>query len=254
MGRILVFANQKGGVGKTTSAVNTAASLGILGYRTLLVDMDPQGSATGGVGVAKKSLRYTVRDLLAGGCRAKEAILATSFQNLSLIPANATLAGAEFDLLGVEEGVGATLAEALGSVRSDYDYILIDCPPSLGMLTVNALSASDGVIIPLPCEYYALEGLTQLTLTVARVKKRFNPRLVTTGILVTMYNGRLSLSAQIMAELEKHYRDRLFRTTISRNVRLCEAPSFGMPVYYYDKSAKGAKEYTDFARELLTRA
>lgn len=252
MGRILSFANQKGGVGKTTSAVNMAASLGILGRKTLLVDLDPQGSATSSVGVSRSSLRFSVGDLLIGGCRAEDALLHTPFEGLDLLPANVSLSVAEYDLLE-GESAEAHLRRSLAGLRDDYDYILMDCPPSLGMLTVNAMAASDGVIIPLQCEFFALEGLSQLMLTVGRMKKRYNPRLHITGILATMYNGRLTLSSQVMAELKKHYADRLFETTISRNVRLSEAPSFGKPVYYLDKSAKGAKEYLRVTQELLTR-
>jgi len=240
-------------VGKTTSAINTAASLGSLGYRALLIDLDPQGSATSGVGIAKKGLCYTVRDVLIGGCRAADAILHTAFEHLDLIPANISLAGAEFELLNAEEPE-ARLRRALLTLRDDYDFILIDCPPSLGMLTINAMVASDGVIIPMPCEYYALEGLTQLTVTIGRVKKRYNPRLSITGILVTMHQSRLALSKQVLAELEQHYRDRLFDTAIHRNVRLCEAPSFGKPVLYHDRSARGARDYLELAKELLVRA
>lgn len=253
MGRILALANQKGGVGKTTSAVNIAASLGILAKKVLLVDLDPQGSATSSLGVAKKSLRFSIADLLIGGCRTEDALLHTDFQNLDLLPANVSLAGAEFDLIEREEPEAA-LRRILHPLKDDYDYIILDCPPSLGMLTVNAMVASDGVIIPMQCEYFALEGLSQLMMTVRRMKKRYQPRLALTGILVTMYNGRLTLSQQVMAELKKHYGEVLFETTVSRNVRLSEAPSFGTPVYYHDKSAKGAKEYLRVAEELITRA
>ena len=253
MGRILAFANQKGGVGKTTTAVNTAACLGALGFDTLLIDLDPQGSATSGVGVRKKGLRYTIRDVLVGGCRAEDAILPTVYPKLHLIASNISLAGAEFDLLD-GEGDEAHLKNALADVRYHYDYIIIDCPPSLGMLTVNALTASDGVVIPMQCEYYALEGLTQLSTTLGHIKKRYNPRLSMTGILLTMHNKRLALSLRVKEELQKHYGDRVFNTTIGRNVRLSEAPSFGQPIIYYDKRAKGAEDYMQFARELHNRA
>lgn len=253
MGIVIAVANQKGGVGKTTSAVNIAASLGLLGHRALLVDLDPQGSATSGVGVPKRGLRFTVRDLLIGSCKVNEAIVQTAFERLDLIPANTSLAGAEFDLLD-GEGAERHLARALEGIRGSYDYIVIDCPPSLGMLTINAMVAADGVIIPMQCEFYALEGLSQLTATIARIKRRYNPRLAITGILITMLNKRLALSVQVMEELRKHYGDRLFETTIARNVRIPEAPSFGMPVYYHDKRARGAKDYLELARELTTRA
>ncbi len=253
MGRILALANQKGGVGKTTSAVNIAASLGILAKKVLLVDLDPQGSATSSLGIAKKSLRFSIADLLIGGCRTEDALLHTDFDNLDLLPANVALAGAEFDLIERDEPEAA-LRRILHPLKDEYDFIILDCPPSLGMLTVNAMVASDGVIIPMQCEYFALEGLSQLMMTVRRMKKRYQPRLALTGILVTMYNGRLTLSQQVMAELQKHYGEVLFTTPISRNVRLSEAPSFGKPVYYHDKSAKGTKEYLRVAEELISRA
>lgn len=252
MGKLIAFANQKGGVGKTTSAVNLAAWLGKFGRKTLLVDLDPQGSATSGVGIAKKSLRFSAHDLLIGGCRAEDAILHTAFDGLDVLPANRSLSGAEYDLLEGEDA-HAHLRRAFAAVRDAYDFVLLDCPPSLGMLTVNALAASDGVVIPMQCEYYALEGLTQLMQTVDLVKKRYNPRLVLTGILVTMYQKRLALAAQVLAELKKHYGDRVFSQTISRAVRLAEAPGYGKPVVYYDKSAKSAQEYEQAARELLQR-
>lgn len=263
MGKIIAFANQKGGVGKTTSAVNVAASLGVLGKRVLLVDLDPQGNSTSGVGIMKKSLKVTVRDLLLsdnadGSCTAaapdaaKKATIETKFRGLSVIPATIALAGAEFDLFSLEEGEYA-LKKSLATVCDDYDYIIIDCPPSLGMLTVNALSAADGVVIPMQCEFYALEGLSQLMITIGRIRQRYNRPLGVTGILITMYNGRLLLTSQVISELKKHYYEKLFSTAISRGVRLSEAPSFGVPVYYHDKNSKGAAEYLDVARELVER-
>ena len=254
MGKIISFANQKGGVGKTTSAVNIAASLGVLGYNTLLVDLDPQGNATSGVGVAKKGLKNTIKDVLMGDCKAKDAIIQTEFDKLSLIPANMSLAGTEFDLLqGDDPEPWAIMKKALETVKADYDYIIVDCPPSLGMLTMNSLSASDGVVVPMQCEFYALEGLSQLMITINRIKRMYNPDLAITGILITMYNSRLLLSMQVISELEKHYVDKIFRTKISRNVKLTEAPGFGKPAYYHDKSSKGSKEYLEVAKELATR-
>ncbi len=252
MGKIISFANQKGGVGKTTSAINVAASLGILGYKVLIVDLDPQGSTTSGVGISKKSLRYTTQDLLINGVPAKEIILDTEYKNLSIIPANITLAGAEFDLFETDNSE-FTLKKALEEQKGNYDYIVIDCPPSLGMLTVNAMSASDGIVIPMQCEFYALEGLSQLMITVSKIKSMYNKDLAITGILTTMYNGRLLLSMQVMSELKKHYGDKLFSTKISRGVKLSEAPGFGMPVYYHDKRSKGAEEYLAVAKELSQR-
>ncbi|NLW74511.1 MAG: ParA family protein [Clostridiales bacterium] len=252
MGKIISFANQKGGVGKTTSAVNIAASLGILGYNVLLVDLDPQGNSTSGVGISKKSLKYSVQDLLVGGSDIQDVIIKTRFQNLYVVPSIISLAGVEFQLFD-EEDSHIELKKALLNVKDYYDYIIIDCPPSLGMLTINALSASDGVIIPMQCEFYALEGLSQLMITVSRIKNLYNSKLTVIGILVTMYNKRLLLSMQVLAELNKHYQDKLFKTTISRNVKLSEAPGFGMPVYYHDKSSKGAAEYLEVAKELAAR-
>jgi len=249
---VLAIANQKGGVGKTTTAVNLAASLSSLGHKTLLIDSDPQGNATSGVGISKKSLSGTLYDVISGSCSADSAVLKTEFDNLYVLPTTIELAGAEFDLVEREHHERA-MADAIASLSGDFRFVIIDCPPSLGMLTVNALSAADGIIIPMQCEYYALEGLSQLMMTVRRVKKSFNPDLSIAGILVTMYDGRLNLSAQVLAELKKYYSDKLFSTVIPRNVRLSEAPSFGTPVLYHDKYSKGSLAYRDVAKELLRR-
>ena len=252
MGKIISFSNQKGGVGKTTSAVNVAASLGVLGYKVLLIDLDPQGNATIGVGISKKGLKYSINDVLLGEVTAAEATLVTEYDNLSIIPANIALAGAEYNLYQ-EGGAESVMKNALVPIKNEYDYIIIDCPPSLSMLTVNAMVASDGIIIPMQCEFYALEGLSQLTVTINRIKANFNNSLNITGILITMYNSRLLLSLQVINELNKHYSDKLFRTHVSRGVRLSEAPGFGMPVYYHDKRAKGTNEYLAIAKELASR-
>ena len=252
MAKIIAFANQKGGVGKTTSAVNVAASLGLLGKKTLLVDLDPQGNATSGVGVPKRSLKGTVKEVLTGEMNLKQVILTTNYQNLFIVPTNVTLSGAEFDLYN-DEGSEYNLKDAFASVSDDYDYIIIDCPPSLGMLTINAFVASDGILVPMQAEFYAVEGLSQLISTTKRIKKLYNEDLQIVGILITMYNKRLLLSMQVMDELQKYYPDKLFNTTISRNVKLSEAPGFGKPVYYHDKHSKGSNEYLEVAKELIGR-
>ncbi len=253
MGKIISFSNQKGGVGKTTSAVNISASLGILGHKTLLIDLDPQGNATSGVGISKRMLKASINDVLYGSVSAESAILHTNFTNLDIIPANIALAGAEYNLYSDSGNTESVMKNALAPIKDKYDYVIIDCPPSLSLLTVNALVASDGVVIPMQCEFFALEGLSQLAVTIGKVKQNFNPTLNITGILVTMYNGRLLLSLQVINELKKHYKDKLFSTNISRGVRVSEAPSFGMPVYYHDKRSKGASEYLTVAKELATR-
>lgn len=252
MGKIIAFANQKGGVGKTTSAVNIAASVGILGKSVLLIDLDPQGNTTSGVGINKKNLKSTSYELLIDEIDAAQAIVETEFKNLSVIPSNISLAGAEFDLYQLDNRE-YRLKKQLEAVKDNYDYIFIDCPPSLGMITVNALAAADAVIIPMQCEYYALEGLSQLMITIRKIKQLYNPGLEICGILITMFNGRLILTMQVISELKKYYSDKLFKTPVSRNVKLSEAPSFGKPVYYHDKSSKGAVEYLEVAKELVER-
>ena len=252
MGKIISFANQKGGVGKTTSCVNIAASLGILDHKVLIIDLDPQGNTTSGVGIAKKGLKGGTRELLSGKMTAKELIVETPFRNLFVIPTNTSLSSAEFDLFEFDE-TEKRMKIALQEVIDEFDYILIDCPPSLGMLTINAFTASDGIIVPMQCEFYALEGLSQLMITINRIKRMYNPDLNVSGILITMYNGRLLLSMQVMAELQKHYADKIFDTKISRNIKLTEAPGFGKPAFYHDRNSKGAKEYIEVAKELVTR-
>ncbi|MGN1095941.1 MAG: ParA family protein [Eubacteriales bacterium] len=252
MGKVIAFTNQKGGVGKTTSAINIASALGILGKKTLLIDSDPQGNASSGVGIRKSQLSSTTYDVLIGRCTASAAIQHTEFKNLDVMPATMSLAGAEFELADVEKRE-RRLDTALSEVRDNYDFIIIDCPPSLGMLTINALVASDGAIIPMQCEYFSLEGLSQMMMTIKQVKKLYNPELSLTGILITMYNGRLNLSLQVIDELKKYYASKLFKNTIVRNVRLSEAPSYGKPIQYYDKYAKGADAYDSVAKEILER-
>lgn len=252
MNKIISFANQKGGVGKTTSAVNIAASLGVLGYKVLIVDLDPQGNATSGVGIAKKTLKSTSYELLTTDVSASEIILQTKYDNLCILPTTTSLARAEYELGDTKEGE-FILKKKLDDVRSQFDYIIIDCPPSLGMLTVNAMTASDGVVIPMQCEFFALEGLSQLMVTIGQIKAHYNKNLNVTGILVTMYNSRLLLSTQVIRELKKHYSDKLFETPISRNVKLSEAPGFGEPIYYFEKRSKGSNEYMNVAKELAER-
>ena len=252
MGKIISFANQKGGVGKTTSCVNIASSLGVLGHKVLIIDLDPQGNTTSGVGISKRGLKASTRELLNGEIPVRDIIIETPYENLYVVPTNTTLANAEFDLLDFEESESRMKA-ALSEVKDEFDYILIDCPPSLGMLTINAFTASDGIIVPMQCEFYALEGLSQLMITINKIKRLYNPELTVTGILITMYNSRLLLSLQVISELKKHYEDKIFETKISRNVKLTEAPGFGRPAYYHDKHSKGAKEYIEVAKELVTR-
>ncbi len=252
MGKILAFANQKGGVGKTTSAVNTAAALGKRGKKVLMVDLDPQGNCTSGVGITKKSIKSSTYEVLIGEADIHAAILATEYQNLSILPSTMALAGAEFELGEIEHRENC-LKNALTTVIDEYDYIIIDCPPSLSQLTVNALTAANGVVIPMQCEFFALEGLSQLMMTVKRVRQLYNPALEITGILLTMYNGRLILSNQVVAELKKYYAEKIFKTPISRGVKLSEAPGFGKPICYYDPFGKGTQEYAEVAKELVLR-
>ncbi len=248
--KVIAFANQKGGVGKTTSAVNIAAALGSLGKKTLLADLDPQGNATSGCGVDKKQ-ENSIYDFIMGE-NPYECIVHTEYKNLDVVPSNIALAGAEIELVD-EENRQFKMKTALDMLRADYDYIIIDCPPSLGLLTINALSAADGVIVPMQCEYFALEGLSQLTVTISQVKKLYNPRLELAGVILTMFDKRLNLTLQVKEELQKHFSDKLFKTSVPRNVRLSEAPSFGKPAIYYDKHSKGAKAYIDIAKELNKR-
>ena len=252
MAKTISFANQKGGVGKTTSAINIASAIGISGKKILLIDCDPQGNATSGVGIRKSRIQATIYDVLIGRCHASDAIIQTEYKNLSIIPSGMDLAAAELELADVEKRQNR-LKDPLSEVSDNYDYILIDCPPSMGLVTLNAFSACDTVIIPIQCEYYALEGLSQLTATIRQVKRLYNPVIELEGILLTMYDGRLRLTEQVEAEVRKHFPDKVYDTVIPRNVRLSEAPSFGMPAIYFDASSRGAKAYTALCKEFLKK-
>ena len=252
MAKIMAVVTQKGGVGKTTSAVNLAAALGELGKKCLLVDIDPQGNATSGVGVDKRTVKKSTYDLLMGETDGLSAVVKTPFANLSIIPASLALAGAEIEMVDVPHRE-KRLKAALAPCREQFDYILIDCPPALGLLTLNALVAADTFLIPAQPEYYALEGLSQLIATVRQVKRLYNPTLELEGVLFTMYDGRTHLTQQVVAEVKKFFPRRVYATVIPRTVRLAEAPSFGKPINYYDKAGKGAKAYMELAKEILAQ-
>jgi chromosome partitioning protein len=252
MGKILTIANQKGGVGKTTTSVNLAASLAATRRRVLLVDLDPQGNATMGSAVDKHDLEYTSGDVLLGRVTIREAIQYVEAVGYSLLPANDDLTEAEVALMQAERRE-FRLRDALAPVTDEFDYILIDCPPALNMLTVNALTAAHGVLIPMQCEYYALEGLSALTGTIDSIRRSVNPGLQIEGVLRTMYDPRNNLSTDVSAQLEQHFGERLYRTIIPRNVRLAEAPSYGLPVLLYDKPSRGALAYLALAGEILRR-
>jgi chromosome partitioning protein len=251
MTRIFAIANQKGGVGKTTTAVNLGASLGVAERRTLLVDLDPQGNATSGLGVARDQASPTVYQALVGDLPLRDVIRPTGSPHLDLAPANIDLIGAEVELTSVEDR-HARLRQTLAPVASGYAFVLIDCPPSLGQLTLNALAAAHGVIIPLQCEYYAMEGLSSLLSTIELVRASFNTRLEVAGIVLTMFDPRNRLALQVADEVRRHFPDRVFHTVIPRNVRLAESPSYGKPALLYDITSKGATSYLELAKEVLT--
>lgn len=250
--RVLAITNQKGGVGKTTTAVNLAASLAEQGQRVLLVDLDPQGNATTGCGITKRDALPTVYQLLLG-LSPFSAVCIKSSYGFDLLPANRELAGAEVELVGVENRE-FRLREALGVVASHYDFILLDCPPALNMLTVNGLVAANAVLIPMQCEYYALEGLSDLVETLRKVRAKLNPTLEIDGLVRTMFNGQSSLAKQVSGELDQHFGNKVYNTIVPRNVRLAEAPSYGKPVLAFDRSSKGAQAYLELASEIMTRS
>ena len=252
MGKIIAVANQKGGVGKTTTAVNLASGLGELGKKVLLVDLDPQGNATSGLGINKRTVKASCYDMLILGKTADDVTLRTPFKNVAVIPSHISLAGAEIELVEMENRTMGLRANLL-RVRDRYDFIIIDCPPSLGLITVNALAAADSILIPIQCEYYALEGLSQLMSTVRTVKRMYNPDLEVEGVLLTMYDSRLNLTVQVVDEVKKYFAGKIFRTVVPRNVRLSEAPSFGKPIMYYDRSSRGTEAYLGLSQEIIEK-
>ena len=252
MSKVIALANQKGGVGKTTTAINLAASLAVLEKKVLVVDADPQANATSGLGFDLKEIKTTIYECIVDGVDPHTALLQTEFELLKLMPSHIVLVGAEIEMLNMPSRENV-LKNVLAKVRDDYDYILIDCSPSLGLITVNALTAADSVIIPVQCEYFALEGLGKLLNTIKIIQGRLNPELQIEGFLLTMYDARLRLSNQVVEEVQKHFQDMVFETIITRNIKLSEAPSYGKAVVMYDATSKGATNYLNLAQELIER-
>mgnify|MGYP002602238231 CR=1 FL=1 len=252
MGRIIAIANQKGGVGKTTTAINLSACLAEKGQRVLVVDIDPQGNTTSGLGIAKDNVDNTIYEVMLQEIDISDAICKDIFENLDIIPSNVNLAGAEIDLIDIENRE-YILKNAINTVRNNYDYVILDCPPSLSMLTVNAMTAADTVLVPIQCEYYALEGLTQLIHTINLVKKKLNPLLELEGVVFTMYDSRTNLSLQVVENVKDNLKQNIYKTIIPRNIRLAEAPSHGMPINLYDSRSTGAESYRMLAQEVIKR-
>ncbi len=250
MGRVIAIANQKGGVGKTTTSVNLGACLAEAGKRVLLVDLDPQGHVSSGLGVEKSTISRCMYDVVIGGTPLREIILPTAFKGLALAPSTIDLAGAELELVPAISRE-TRLRDALADYRGQYDFVLIDCPPSLGLLTVNALTAADTILVPIQCEYYALEGLSQLMNTIHLVRTHLNPDLKLEGVLLTMYDSRTNLSSEVEDEVKKYFREKVYQTIIPRSVRLSEAPSHGLPIIAYDPKSKGAEVYMELAKEVM---
>lgn len=252
MGKVISIANQKGGVGKTTTAINLAASLAAIEHPTLIIDTDPQSNTTSGLGIEAKTVTNSIYEVMVGGVDADDAIRETDLPFLDLIPAHINLVGAEIEMIDREQRE-KILDKAIGDLRDKYDFIIIDCPPSLGLLTINALTASDSVVIPVQCEYFALEGLGQLLNTIKIVRQHLNTALEIEGVVLTMYDTRTRLSNQVADEVKRYFNDRVFDAIVARNVRLAEAPSFGKPVLLYDSTSVGAKNYLALAREIIKR-
>lgn len=250
MDRVIAVTNQKGGVGKTTTAINLSAALAELGKRVLLVDIDPQGNATGGVGVKKKKLKKTIYDLIVGDATIKECIISDVYKNFSLLPSSVDLAAAEIELIGIDHKE-FILSDAIKDVEDEYDYVIIDCPPSLNLLAINAMTTATSAIVPIQCEYYALEGLSQLLHTISLVKERLNPELEMEGVVFTMYDARTNLSLQVVENVKKNLKENVYKTIIPRNVRLAEAPSHGLPITEYDEKSAGAESYRLLAEEVI---
>ena len=250
MGRIIAIANQKGGVGKTTTSINLSAALAEKGKKVLVIDTDPQGNTTSGFGVDKNDLEDTIYELILGECSIHDCILKNVIENVSILPANVNLAAAEIELIGVERKEFILKGE-VDYVKDQYDYIIIDCPPSLNALTINALTTADSVLVPIQCEYYALEGLSQLIHTVNLVKERLNPDLDMEGVVFTMYDSRTNLSMQVVENVKSHLNQNIYKTLIPRNIRLAEAPSYGMPITKYDAKSAGAEAYRKLAKEVM---
>ena len=252
MGRIIAIANQKGGVGKTTTSINLSAAMAASGKKILVIDTDPQGNTTSGFGIEKNDLENTIYELMLSKCSIKECILNDVIDGVSIIPSNVNLAAAEIELIGIEKKE-FILKREVEWIKDSYDYIIIDCPPSLNLLTLNAMTTADSVLVPIQCEYYALEGLSQLIHTINLVKERLNPDLDMEGVVFTMYDSRTNLSSQVVENVKSHLNQRVFETVIPRNIRLAEAPSYGMPINMYDAKSAGAEAYMSLAGEILNR-